>query len=54
MLCQNQLMCIHCPCFQKVTMDLAPSAPPEPAEVEYHWTEVTDDFLSACKGRLDL
>ncbi|XP_043223591.1 N-alpha-acetyltransferase 35, NatC auxiliary subunit-like [Amphibalanus amphitrite] len=30
-------------------MDLAPSAPPEPTEVEYHWTDITDDFLNACK-----
>ena len=31
-------------------MELAAPAPPEPAEVEYHWTEVTEDFLTACKG----
>ena len=36
--------------FQRAAMDLAPSAPPELAEVEYHWTEITNDFLSACKG----
>ena len=42
---------IQCvPRFHRSAMELAPSAPPEPAEVEYHWTEVTEDFLTACKG----
>ncbi|XP_037080058.1 N-alpha-acetyltransferase 35, NatC auxiliary subunit-like isoform X1 [Pollicipes pollicipes] len=30
------------------TMDLEPSAPPEP-EVEYNWSEITENFFDACK-----
>lgn len=33
--------------------DMDPEPPPPPAEpeVEYHWTEITGDFLNACKGK---